>query len=575
VLTRFFSTLFSRKPDVAALNARALEHYGRGEVELAEQYFRDVARASPSDLSAWTNLAVALVRQRKHKAALPILVKVIEMQPDLAEAHYDLALCYSRLRRTAEGIPHYERAIALNPDLHQAHAALANAYLDCCDWAAVDRWRADFLAYKATHPVRLWAQRIEPFTALLLFPGTLCKQVSRERSAELVRSIAGHAPLERSARREGQRLRVGYVSAELYNHPMAHLTWGLFEAHDRTAFETFVYSSGPDDGSEYRKHIAATAEHFIDIRNETPEASARRIATDRIDVLVDLTGYTAGSRTQIFAYRPAPVQASYIGFPGSMGADFIDYFISDRIATPAGLEGEFSEKIVRLPGTYLVTDDRQPIGTSAQSRSDAGLPEDGFVYCSFNRLSKVDREIFEVWMDILRAVPRSVLWLVADEPEAERNLREHARALGIEENRLVFAPRVPKPEHLARHRLADLFLDTTLYNAHTGTVDALWTGLPVLTWPAQTFSRRVAASLLHAVGLPELAVRDLAEYQDTAIAFAKEPERLKAIRDKLLRNRTACALFDTAAHARNLEAAYARMHRLHAAGKRPANVDLS
>lgn len=552
-----------------AVHAQGLAHYGRGDFENAERCFRDVARLMPDEPTAWVNLAVALLRLQRYADAVPILARVIEMQPRLAGAHYDLGVCYNRLRRNAEAIPCFERAIALEPGMHKAHASLVDAYLDCCDWDAVERWREAFFEYRARQPRALWAQRVEPFTALTLFPGEIAKDVAEQRALDLAGNVADRAPGARRDARDTARIRVGYVSADLYDHATAHLTYGLYAAHDRERFEVYVYSSGPDDGSHYRRHIEQTSDRFVDIRNENAEATARRIAADRVDILVDMKGYTAHSRPDIFALRPAALQVSWLGYPGTMGADFIDYFISDAVATPPGHEHEFTERVVRLPGSYQVNDSRQPVAKTARTRADEGLAENAFVYCSFNRLSKIDRRVFSVWMDILRAVPGSVLWLLHGDAQAERNLARAAGAAGVDGTRLVFAGNLAKPEHLARHRLADLFLDTPAYNAHTGTSDALWAGLPVLTAPGRTFATRVAASLVHACGLPELAVHDLHAYRETAIRYATDRQALAAVTQKLRAVAPASALFDTPRFVRNLETAYGRMDERRRAGRAP------
>jgi protein O-GlcNAc transferase len=568
MLLSLLRTFFKPGKDVAELNALALAHYGRGELEPALKYFREAAVLQPDELTAWTNLAVVLIAQQNYGEAVPILLKVIEMAPELAEARLDLGVCYYRLKRNVDAIAQYETAIRLKPDLHKAHANLVDACMDACDWDRVDRWRADFDKYRKTHARFLWAQRIEPFSALMLFPGKIAREAAIERAAQLEASAkaCANAPGLRAGAYKHDRIRVGYVSADLYDHATAHLAWGLFEAHDRRLFEVTAYSSGPDDASRYRKHMASTCERFVDIRSETPERTAERIRDDEIDILVDMKGYTAHARPQIFALRAAPVQVSYLGYPGTMGADFIDYFISDAVATPPGRETEFTEKVVRLPGSYQVNDNTQPIDERVMPRADAGLPETGFVYCSFNRLGKIDRIVFSTWMEILREVPGSVLWLIGEDRDAEGNLRAQAQALGVASERLVFAAKLPKAEHLARHRLADLFLDTFIYNAHTGTSDALWAGLPVLTCPGKTFATRVAAGLLHAAGLPELVASSPGDYRALATALAREPARLAVLRAKLAANRESCALFDTPRYVRHLESAYRRMHELRTRG---------
>jgi predicted O-linked N-acetylglucosamine transferase (SPINDLY family) len=574
MLLRVFSDLLKRPRNVASVAAEGAEHYARGDFVRAAQRFREAVRLVPDDLGARINLAVALRGQGDFRAAVPVLSMIVEMRPDFAEAHADLGVCYNRLRRNAEAISCFERAIALGPELHFPHASLVDAYLDICDWDAVERWKAAFLDYRSKHPRSDWAKRIEPFTALMLFPGEIAKEVAQQRAADLAAEVAAAQalPPQRSRAGTGRRIRVGYVSSDFYDHAIAHLTFRIFEAHDRDRFEVYAYSAGPDDGSAYRDHIARHCDRFADTRGETAEATARRIREDAIDILVDLGGYTARARPQVLALRPAPVQASY-HYPGTMGAPFIDYFIGDAVAAPEGTD-EFTECIVRLPGCYLVNDRDQPIVPTSPSRTEAGLPEGAFVYCSFNRLGKVDRAIFSAWMDILCAVPDSVLWLLREDASAERNLRDAARAAGVAEARIVFSDKVRKPEHLARHALADLFLDTTAYNAHTGASDALWAGLPVLTCPGNTFATRVAASLVHACGLPELAVADLTRYREAAIGYAREPQRLAVPHEKLRSARGTCPVFDTAAFVRGLESAYVHMHALRAAGKPPESFSI-
>jgi predicted O-linked N-acetylglucosamine transferase (SPINDLY family) len=567
-----------RKRPAAELNRLALEHHARGELDRAEAYFREAALQTPADVSAWTNLAATMVSQQKYAAAIPVLQEVIELEPQLAEAHLDLGVCYNRLKSNAEAIRHYRNAIALKPALAAAHANIVNAYLDCCQWDEIDRWTRDFLEYRRGCAVQDWAERLEPYCALTLFPGALHKEIAVYRARQVERSIeskAGAFTAGAPSSRVRKRIRVGYVSADLYAHAMAHLTFGLYEAHNREDFEVFAYSMGPDDGSVYRRHIEQTCDHFIDVRDETAELIARRIRSDEIDVLIDMMGYTAKSRPQIFAYRPAPVQVGYIGYPGTTGARYIDYFISDHIATPPGYESEFTEKLAFLPDCYIANDDRQPISTQPLSRAEFALPEHSFVYCGFNMARKIDRTIFSVWMEILREVPDSVLWLLRDDPLAETNLRKEARARHVDPDRLVFAERREKPVHLARHRFADLFLDAYVYNAHTGACDALWAGLPLLTCPGATFVTRVAASILSAAGLPELITRDLDEYRELAIRLARDRALLAGLKDRLARNRLTCALFDTRSYVRHLEEAYQRMTEIRESGRVPCSFSVA
>lgn len=575
MLLKLIKTMLGSREAPADFNKRALEHYRRGELDQAERYFREAARCAPGEVSAWTNLGATLMKQQRYGAAVPVLEHALELRPGLAEAQLDVGVCHSRLDNNAVAIDHYQKAIQLNPDLHQAHANLVNAYLDCCDWDAIDRWRASFLKYRDTHPPELWSQRLGPFCALMLFPGAISKELARVRAAQVTKTVDCNRIERRALPHRHSKVRLGYVSADFYDHATAHLTFGLYEAHDRAEFEVYAYSTGPDDRSVYRTHIEETCDRFVDVRFETPERTAQRIADDEIDILIDMKGYTANSRREIFACRPSPVQVSYLGYPGTSGADFIDYFISDAVATPPGYEEEFTEKIVRLPDSYQVNDRHQSVSEAPLARSDYALPQNAFVYCSFNRLNKIDRTIFASWMEILLAVPQSVLWLIEEDPAAVANLNGAAESHGVESSRVVFSKRVDKPAHLARHRLADLFLDTHICNAHTGASDALWAGLPILTCPGPTFISRVAASLLHAAGLPELVAPDLQTYRRAAVEFGKSPESLRALRMKLEQNRLSCALFDTPRYVRNLEAAYRKMHEINQAGAPPQSISVT
>jgi predicted O-linked N-acetylglucosamine transferase (SPINDLY family) len=311
-------------------------------------------------------------------------------------------------------------------------------------------------------------------------------------------------------------------------------------------------------------------DRFVDIAALSHRTAAQRIHDDQVDILVDLKGYTHAARPQIAAYRPAPVQVSYLGYPATMGAAFIDYAIVDRIVVPAEQQKFFSEKLVHLPGCYQVNDSRRDVPLSAPSRGDCGLPPDGLVLCSFNGSFKLTPKFFEVWMRLLVAVPGSVLWLLGSDELIGRNLRREAEHRGVDPGRLVMAPVVSYPDHLARHRHADLFLDTLPCNAHTTASDALWAGLPVLTCVGDTFAGRVAASLLTAVGMPELITGSIAEYEQTAVNLARDPRRLSALRDRLRRARDTSVLFDPARSARHLEAAFVRMWAAWQAGLPPA-----
>jgi predicted O-linked N-acetylglucosamine transferase (SPINDLY family) len=367
-----------------------------------------------------------------------------------------------------------------------------------------------------------------------------------------------NAPIWNGERYSHDRIRVGYLSADIRNHPVARLIAEIFERHDRTRVETFAFSFGADDGSALRARIAKAFDHFVDVSQKSDRDIASLIRENEIDVAVDLTGFTENARVGILAMRPAPTQVNYLGYPGTIGADYFDYIIADQIIVPPEHQPFYSEKVAYLPHTYQPTDTTREIPATPLSRRDAGLPDTGFVFCSFNNSFKITPQVFDIWMRLLRSVDGSVLWLLDGHPASD-NLRREAQKRDVAAERLVFAPRVDPDIHLARHRLADIFLDTSPYNAHTTTSDALWAGLPVLTCLGTAFAGRVAASIVTAAGLPDLVTHSLPEYEALALRLAREPDRLASVRSKLAGNRLTQPLFDSASFARDLEAVYTAM----------------
>ena len=367
---------------------------------------------------------------------------------------------------------------------------------------------------------------------------------------------------------------IGYISDDFRNHPMAHLIGGIFGLHDRDNFEIYCYSYGKNDGSYYRARIEQDSDKFIDISSLSDEASARCINEDQVDILVDLKGHTKGSRFDICALRPAPIQVSYLGFACTTGADFIDYIITDKIVTPEDHSPYYSEKCVYMPHCYMVTDHTQPISNKDWKKADFGLPESCFVFCSFNQSYKIDPVIFDVWMKILKQVPESVLWLLSGNKTAEENLRREAEARGVRSDRIIFAKALPKDEHLARLKLADLALDTRIVNGHTTTSDALWVGIPVITLQGNHFASRVASSILSAIGLPDLITHSLESYEALAVRLAKNTVDIQEIRQRVAENRIVQPLFDTPRFVRNLEIAYKEMWKIFLTGEAPRQIEI-
>jgi predicted O-linked N-acetylglucosamine transferase (SPINDLY family) len=538
-----------------------------GEAEAAEREFRALLAADPAHAEALNNLGALVERQGRLAEALALFERAAAARPEMAEGWFNLGNLLDKADRLAEAETALRRAAELAPQSPKTLGALVHTLRKACAWDGLDalgeRLRALVLAGAADAD----GQSLSPFSALSLpFTEAEQREVARRHARWLERSARGRLlPPPPSVR---DRLRVGYLSADFREHPVAHLMAGVFPLHDRRRFAVHGYSVGVDDGSQYRRRIAAAIERFVDMAGAPAQAIAGRIRDDGIDVLVDLTGYTAHGRSEVLALRPAPVQVNYLGYPGTMGADFVDFILADAIVIPPQAAPHFDERVVHLPGSYQ-PNERVPIPDWPISRRDLGLPAGGFVYCCFSGSYKIDPPAFDRWMSILRTVPDAVLWLFRSHAAVEANLRREAEARGIPGGRLVFAERLPKPRHLARHRLADLFLDTFRYGAHTTASDALWAGVPVLTCAGDTFAGRVGASLLTAVGLPELIARDAQAYEREAVALARDPGRLADLRRRLLAALGACPLFDAAASARHLEAAYEEMWRRRGEGRGP------
>ena len=369
-------------------------------------------------------------------------------------------------------------------------------------------------------------------------------------------------------------IRVGYLSNTFNDHPGSQLISGIFRLHDRSAFEIFCYSYGLDDGSYYRKRIEQDSDHFVDICRMSDPAAAALIRHHRIDILIDLRGHTRGNRLSICALRPAPVQVVYLGYPGTTGADFLDYLIADKVVIPKAHIDFFSEKIVYMPYCYQANDHTQKIASQRMKRSDYGIPESAFAFCSFVTHYKLEPLMFDCWMRILQRAPDAVLCLLEGSPIAQRNLRNALARHGIGAERLIFAEKLPKQEHLARLALMDMALDTRIYNGHTTTSDALWAGVPVLTLKGRHFASRVSASILKAIGLPELITDELDKYEALAVKLASTPEMLLKLKHKLEKNRLKSPLFDTLRFTRNLERAYQEMMEIYRAGEQPRQIEV-
>lgn len=523
--------------------------------------YEQALKLRPGYGRAHLEIGRALMDLAQVSAAVESFERAACLLPTDVAAHVQLANALQLLGRLDEALPAYDAALRLQPDHAEAFVQRFRVKQQLCDWsnrpAELARIEADANSQLATDEV----VAIHPwFTLMLPWLGQRQLEVARRHARAFVQQAARcrTTPFPPPPPPQG-RLRIGYLSRDLYDHPVGHVTHRLFGLHDRSRFEVHVYSFGPDDGSPYRQRIEQEAEHFHDVFKLSVLETAERIAAAGIHILVDMMGYTGMARTTTLALRPAPVQVQWLGYAGTMGAPFIDYLLSDSVVTPAERECDFSERIVRLPHSFFMTDPDQPLH-EPPSRHEAGLPETGLVFCAFNGAFKIEPTMFAVWMRILAAVPNSILWLNVGPSVAQANLRREAEICGIRSERLVFATHVKtKGEHLARLRHADLFLDTRYYNAHATACDALRAGVPVLTCPGETFASRVAASLVTAVGLPELIVPDLEAYAARAISLASHPKELQRLKTRLRDAGPQSPLFDARGFVRDLERAFVEM----------------
>ena len=498
--------------------------------------------------NALTNRAIALYDLKRFDDALAAADAALAVTPAFAEALYLKANVLNELGRPDDALSFYEQALVARPDHPHALNGVARMALTLCDWDRTAR-----LLPRLESAVRDGRVIVQPFT-LLGYSDDAALQLRAAQNA-IHRLAPARAPLA-TGKYKHDRIRLAYLSADFHGHATAILMAELFERHDRSKFEVSAIAFGPDDGSPMRARLKVAFDHFDDVRGLSDFEVARMMRGREIDIAVDLNGHTMDARPGIFAHRPAPVQVNYLVYPGTTGASYMDVILADRIVLPLDQQPYYSEKIVHLPDCYQANDATRMVGP-APTRAEAGLPETGFIFCCFNSNWKITAPLFDIWMRLLQQVEGSVLWLL-DGPGAP-NLRAQAAKRGIDPARLVFAPKARPEAHLARHQLADLFLDTLPYNAHTTASDALWTGVPLVTCIGEVFQSRVAASLLKAIGLPELVTTTPQTYEALALELAQNPALLAATRDKLQRNRLTTPLYDSARFAANIEAAYKAM----------------
>ena len=563
---------YGRAIELQGDNTEALNNAGivlqeLGRAGEAIDLYRRLIQRMPAYADAHNNMGTALLAQGRALEARAAFEQALAQRPEFPEAFCNLGNAWRELGDLRQAIAAYANALRLRPDYADAFSQLTYHRAQACAW---DDYKAD--QQRLIDLVRRGV-RVPPFY-LLSTPASAADQLRCAEQWVRPRIPPRDAQFDHRRAARGGRIRLGYLSADFHQHATAQLMAELLERHDRGRFEVVGYSYGPVDSSPMRARLARAFDRFVDIRAMSHREAARLIHADKVDILIDLKGYTHQARPAISAHRPAPVQVSYLGYPATMGADFIDYIIVDRFVVPTSERDFFSERLVHLPDCYQVNDSTREIASTPGSRADFGLPADALVLCSFNNSYKISPAVFDVWMRLLAATPGSVVWLLKTNELVESNLRSEAARRGVDAERLIFAPVMPLAEHLARHRQADLFLDTVPCNAHTTASDALWAGLPVLTCNGDTFAGRVAGSLLRAIGLPELITESLDEYERTALNLTGDPQRLTALRQRLEKNRGTSALFNLPRYTRNIEAAYARMWQTWLSGKPPESFSI-
>ena len=531
----------------------------------AEAAFRKALALDPSNGDAANNLGTLVEEGGQHREALALYEQATKTRPNLADAWFNLGNAREKAGDLIGARTALSRCYALRPSSAKTLSALISVRRKLCDWDGIDA-QVETLRQLVMVPAFLDNpdDGPPPFGLLsLMVDGATQLRAAEAHGRQTMKKAAAwtveageYVPIQKP---EDRPIRIGYLSPDFREHPIAQLIAGVIEAHDRMRFEISSWSLGPDDKSTYRSRIIEGSDRFEDIRDLDIGRSVRMMREAELDIVVDLAGYTAHARPEVLALRVAPVQVNYLGYPGSMGSPFMDFVIADPFVAPLGSEADFSETIVRLADCYQANDDQAPIDPAPVYREEFGLPDNAFVFCSFSMNYKIDAAVLDAWIAILNRVPHSVLWLFRTDAAAAENIAREAAERGLDPSRLIFADRLPKAKHLARHRLADLFLDTFAYGAHTTASDALWAGLPVLTLRGDTFARRVGASIVTAAGMPDLVTESVADYIKRAVAVASTDGASAALKQRLQENIPSCPLFSTAAIARNLEAAYLGM----------------
>lgn len=527
--------------------------------------FRQTLAIQPTP-NLYIKLGMTYEAAQQSSSAIDCFNESVRLAPTFEVAYALRGASLINAHKFPEAAESYEMAFHLNPQLHLVAGFRLFLKRQICTWDNIEAVTEDLTQRLRRH------ERAAPMQAVsTLLTDSALQRMAAEDFINVIRVQEDYV-FPRSNPPGNRKIRIGYFSADFYNHATAHLIAELLELHDKAQFEVIAFSFGPNQPDEMRTRLSMAFSEFIDVRGMSDTLLVELARSRHIDIAVDLKGFTQGNRLNIFQRRVAPVQVNYLGYPGTLGAHFMDYIVADNTIIPEALQPSYSEKIAYMPDSYQPNDRKRVIDPMVVNRTDVGLPESGFVYCCFNNAYKITPRIFDSWMEILKTVEDSVLWMLDENDEATQNLRKEAQLRGVAPSRLVFSPRVESSKHLARHRLADLCLDTHPCNAHTTASDALWSGTPILTMPGETFASRVAASLLTAMAMPELIVTSTVDYIRVAQDLANNSTRLSAMRTQIEKNKRSAPLFDTPRYTRNLENLYLQMHARRVANLPPAHL---
>ena len=521
----------------------------------------------PDYAEGLSNKGNSLYKLKRHEEAIAHFDRALSLKPNYTEGWYNKGTVLNELKLHEEAIVHYEKAISLKPDIDWALGDLVHTKMKICNWSGLPESSVE-ISKKIVANEKV----IFPFPLLALNDDPIQHKKSSEiyiQSKYLFNSALG--PI--SKRQQSQKIRIAYFSADFRSHPVSFLTSELFEIHDRQRFEVFAFSLQKASDDEMNLRLRKVFDNFLDVDDMSDQDIAQLARKYELDIAIDLAGHTHNSRTGIFAYRVAPIQVNWLGYPGTLGADYMDYVIADKTLIPEAHQPFYVEKVAYLPNTFMVDDRRRIASPRIFTRQECGLPQNTFVFCCFNNEYKFNPQVLDLWSRIMHRVDQSVLWIPENNEKFKGNITAEFEKRGLNRSRLVFAKRLElMTDHLARYKLADLFLDTYPYNAHSTAVDSLKAGTPVLTMTGQSFASRVATSLLKAIDLPELITNSQAEYENLAVKLATNPQMLTIINEKLTKNRHTTPLFDTPLFTKHIETVYAQMYERYRAGLMPEHI---